>query len=405
MNRCKSCDLPASHPFGLAFDQAGVCSGCLESRDYRFNGEAKSQLLEQVAAILAARRHRNEDFDCIVPVSGDKEAFTTVQFVINELGLRPLGCSFNHHFNTNVGLYNLEALKHYFDLEIVEFTPAVDVYREIARADLINFGNLNRFNAAAQKSFPVILAERHNIPLVIWGKHQGVSYTGMFARSQDVKFSPQYWRMFDADKLDENNDCYAELTADARELVKRFMLGPRSNNEFSNVTGLFLSHHLNWSTASQTKSVVDNFNVKSGASPRSFQDYEYCGHYFYNSWHDVFRQIKFGYGKVREQCAEMIRNGLLSIEAARELVSIFEAVRPSDLDVFGDFFELSSKNLQDLFVRFDNYSRWSDFTRSPDEAREKASVLLQEPGLLRAHALEGPYTFKKTLNHEWSHYE
>ena len=319
--------------------------------------------------------------------------------MIEKLKLRPLCTFFNHHFNTDIGLSNLQNLTHYFDLILHEFTPFIDDYKEIVRTDLLSDGNLNRFNTSSQISFAVKHAKRNRIPLILWGKHQGVEYTGMFSKEDRVEFSAQYWRMFDSLKKDFSK--YENLSMGARNLIKRFDLMEDYDPNNSPVTGIYLSNYLNWSTVANYNLILEKYSFQRAKVSRSCFDFEYSGNYFYYSWHDVFRYLKFGYGKVTEQLSELIRQDKISRMDAKDLSDAYLLIRPLDEEIFKDFFNLSKKEFIHLLESFEFNASFSDLVNPPEVAYEKACRIFGE-NFLRTHSpVKGPFTFKKMLEENW----
>ena len=130
MEYCKRCVYPANAKPGIVFDDEGVCSGC---RSF----EAKTVFLHQVdwparerklQALLEEykqrQRKKGNPFDCIIPVSGGKDSHFQVHTVKVKYGLNPLLVSYNHTFNTPLGIRNLTNLVDKLDCNLVRFTTA-----------------------------------------------------------------------------------------------------------------------------------------------------------------------------------------------------------------------------------------------------------------------------------------
>ena len=90
MKYCNRCLYPENHPFGMVFDEAGVCMGCRvhEEKDSLDWSKRLEKLKDLVKENLSGIGGNN--FDCIVPVTGGGDSFFTVHVVKNILGLNPL---------------------------------------------------------------------------------------------------------------------------------------------------------------------------------------------------------------------------------------------------------------------------------------------------------------------------
>ena len=66
---CKRCLYPENHPYGLIFNEKGVCSGCIvhEEKD-TLNWGKRAEILSKIIDINSSKVSENF-FDCIVPVS------------------------------------------------------------------------------------------------------------------------------------------------------------------------------------------------------------------------------------------------------------------------------------------------------------------------------------------------
>jgi len=157
MKYCKRCTYPSNHPFGLEFDEQGICTGCRvhEEKDQLDWQEREQRLL------VIIEHHKDPNglrHDCVVPVSGGRDSFFIVDLLRNRYGLNPLLVSFNRHYNTRAGIYNLERIRTAIGCEILTETLYPDVYRRLARASLKLRGSLHWPYLAGSTVFPVQVA-------------------------------------------------------------------------------------------------------------------------------------------------------------------------------------------------------------------------------------------------------
>ena len=122
MKYCKRCLYPSNHPYGLIFDNEGVCSGCRvhEEKDL-LDWSNRFELLRNIISKNASNSNQTF-FDCIVPVTGGGDSFFTVYVVKELLGMNPLLVHYNPHYNTRVGIRNLANLVTVFDCELITST-------------------------------------------------------------------------------------------------------------------------------------------------------------------------------------------------------------------------------------------------------------------------------------------
>src|SRR5207249_2607375 len=110
MEYCKRCVYPANAKPGIMIDDDGICSGCrsFEAKTVFRNQidwpNRERKLAELLREYKAHQRAKGNPFDCIVPVSGGKDSHFQVYTIKERYGLNPLLVSYNHTFNTPLGI-------------------------------------------------------------------------------------------------------------------------------------------------------------------------------------------------------------------------------------------------------------------------------------------------------------
>ena len=128
MEYCKRCCYPSNAKPTIAFDEQGVCSGCrvVESRpnvDWKEREEWLRDLLEEHKALA---REAGRPYDCIIPVSGGKDSHYQVYLMKEVYGMNPLLVTYNHLFNTKLGIRNLTNMVRKFSCDLLRFTSNPD---------------------------------------------------------------------------------------------------------------------------------------------------------------------------------------------------------------------------------------------------------------------------------------
>src|SRR3989344_1553061 len=191
MNYCTRCLYPANHPLGITFDKEGVCSGCRihEEKDLPDWGGREEKLKE----ILKQFKNKDgKNYDCIIPVSGARDSYFIVHMIKNVYGMHPLLVTYNKHYNTRLGIRNLAYLKTLFGCDLLTLTVSSQRVKKITRHTLKKMGSIYWHCLAGQTVFPVQIAVRFKIPLIIWGAHQGLDQVGQFSHLDEVEMSRRY---------------------------------------------------------------------------------------------------------------------------------------------------------------------------------------------------------------------
>ena len=166
---CLRCCMPATNE-GVAFDEFGVCQACQSSEqkmriDWTLREKATAQHPRQATAARTA-----SNYDCIVPISGGKDSTFQLHVLTKVYGLRPLAVTFSHNWFSETGRYNLENALERFDVDHIEFTPNRALVNKLARQSLCTIGDSCWHCHAGVGAFPLQVAVRWNIPLLIWGE-------------------------------------------------------------------------------------------------------------------------------------------------------------------------------------------------------------------------------------------
>ena len=101
---CNKCLLDENHPFGICFDDDGVCSGC-NSHKLRKSQRLKYQHFDQIDPSIfikpKSNRFHSKLFDCILLLAVDDEAHFVLSVAMAK-GLNPLVCYFNSGYSDRI---------------------------------------------------------------------------------------------------------------------------------------------------------------------------------------------------------------------------------------------------------------------------------------------------------------
>jgi hypothetical protein len=101
MRRCVSCVLPATYP-GIAFNEEGVCSRCLEFSTVAPLGE------ERLRSVMNQHRVSDREYDCLVGYSGGRDSTFALHYAVRVLGLRVLAFTVDNEFMPDQTRQNIE---------------------------------------------------------------------------------------------------------------------------------------------------------------------------------------------------------------------------------------------------------------------------------------------------------
>lgn len=358
MRFCRRCLYPENHPLLITFDEDGICSGCRvhEEKDRLDWVEREARL----GRILDAYRDRpGRAYDCIVPVSGGRDSFFTLHTLRKVYGLNPLIVAYNRHYNTRAGIWNLERLRTVLKCDILVMTLNPDLIRRVIPATLERCGSFHWHALAGASVFPVQVAVRMNIPLIVWGHHQGLDQVGMVSHRDEVEMTRRYRKEHDlmgVEAEDLVDAGHGRLEAD----FKPFFYPSDHDLRRVGVRGIYLGNYLRWDSKAQHERMLDLYGYCTAPLARTFDTYNDVDCAYYASVHDWIKVLKWGYGKVTDHACREIRFGRLGREEGAALVRRYQSAEPpADLGRFLDWARLSEAEVREAVDRHRDPRVWS----------------------------------------------
>lgn len=341
---CKRCLYADSHPLGLIIDDEGICSGCRihEEKDIIDWGSR----LTQLKSLISDYKSRDgTDYDCIVPVSGAGDSYFIVDTVVNTLGLNPLLVNYNKFWNTSIGIWNLANLRRIFNCDLITHNQNIESVKKITRETLGSFGSVYWHCISGQSVYPVQVAVRMKIPLIIWGAHQGIEQVGMFSHLHEAEMTRRYRQDHDLMGVEAEDLLSSFNTIQARDIYE-YRYPSDSSLDRVGVRGIYLSNYIRWDPLAQHHQMAKEFGYRGSLSTRTFDCYDYADCHNYLGIHDMLKLFKCGYSKVTDHATREIRHGRLSREEGIALVRHYEQSDPQGLRRFAEWIGSSQESLQ-----------------------------------------------------------
>lgn len=356
MRYCVRCLYPENHPLNLTFDNEGICSGCRihEEKD-ALDWHDREQKLKK---ILGAYRGRGKSrYDCIVPVSGARDTYFILDQVQRVYGMNPLVVGFNRQYNTHRGIRNLSYLRHIFDRDFMQSIVSPLVTKRLARETLSKIGSFHWHFLAGQTVFPVQIAVRLKIPLIIWGAHQGIDQVGMFSHTDEVEMTRKYRHEHDLMGI-EAEDLVGGVENLKEQELRMFMYPDDSELSRVGVRGIYLNNYIRWDTKIQHEKMIKEYEYESAPQQRTFDTYNDVDCHHYSGAHDLIKYVKWGYGKVHDHATREIRLRRMTREGGIDLVAKYIDKEPNDLHLLLNWMQISENDFFDAINSFRDPRIW-----------------------------------------------
>lgn len=323
---CVRCCMPESNE-GIKFDEMGICQAC-QSAEQKIHIDWTERERE-LRKLLDHHKSLNNDYDCLVPISGGKDSTFQLHVITKIYGMRPLAVTFSHNWFSETGKYNLQNAIEKFDVDHIMFTPNRALVNKLARESLFQIGDSCWHCHSGVGAFPLQVAVKYKIPLLIWGE----SIADMSGRATHydpvLKFDRDYFTKVSA-KVYPEGMVSDKITL--RELAP-FRLPSYEEVEELGVIGIHLGDYLFWDDERQMEFVRDVYDWREDKVEGTYKRYKSVECRMAGV-HDYTKFLKRGFGRGTDHASIDVRAGLLTRDEAFELAKRHDSERPEALDFY-----------------------------------------------------------------------
>lgn len=356
---CSKCLYP-KFSVNLAFDRDGVCGACNLQAQMEELSEGFWEAREaRWARLLEEAKARSKcGYDCVVPVSGGKDSYYQVAKVI-EYGLKPLLVTYHGNNYLPEGQRNLDRMRDCLGADHLVFGPSVPVLKSLNRGCFEIMGDMNWHCHAGIKIFPMQVAVRFRIPLVVWGEITW-SVAGMFDLDDYVQYNKR--TVFEHDLRGYTIEDIA-ARSEGVELRDMHWLRMPSDREFedSGTIGVYIGNFFKWDPNEHTQRMVDRFGFELASRPfeRTYRMMSNLDDMHENGIHDYMKFVKFGYGRATDHASKDIRTGYMNREEGVEMVLKYDHIKPRrDLERWLEYVEMDESEFDRIADGFRDPRVW-----------------------------------------------
>lgn len=342
MQYCVRCCMPLSNE-GMRFDDMGICQAC-QSAEQKIHIDWISREKE-LKKILEHYKGLGNDYDCIVPISGGKDSTFQLHVVTKVYGMRALAVTFNHNWYSGTGKYNLENALEKFNVDHIMFTPNRDLVNRLAKQSLYKIGDACWHCHAGVGAFPLQIAVKYRIPLLIWGESIA-DVSGRATHYNPVRrFDRDYFTKVSAKLYPEEMACES---IKLRELLG-FKLPSYQEMEEVGVVGIHIGDYIFWDDERQMEFVRDVYGWREDRVEGTYKRYKSVECRMAGI-HDYTKFLKRGFGRGTDHASADVRCGLLTREEAFELAKKHDTEIPGALDYYLNITGLTENEFNELMA-------------------------------------------------------
>ncbi|MGZ8337285.1 MAG: N-acetyl sugar amidotransferase [Allosphingosinicella sp.] len=326
MHYCTRCCMPATNE-GIEFDEMGICQAC-QSQEQKIHIDWEVRELE-LRKILDQYKALGNDYDCIVPISGGKDSTFQLHVLTKVYGMKVLAVTFSHNWFSETGRYNLQNSIEKFGVDHVMFTPSRELVNKLARKSLFQIGDACWHCHAGVGAFPLQIAVKYRIPLLVWGESVAESSGRATHKNPVTKFDRDYFTKVSAKVYPEAmvGDGISERD------VAPFRLPSYEEIDEVGVVGLHLGDYIFWDDERQMEFVRDVYDWREDTVEGTYKGYKSVECRMAGV-HDYSKFLKRGFGRATDHASFDVRAGLLTREEGFELARKHDIERPAALDYY-----------------------------------------------------------------------
>jgi len=324
---CTKCTISNQRP-RITFDEHGVCAACqyAEFKKTKINWEERDKELQELCD-----KHRRNDgsYDVIVPSSGGKDSAFVAYQLKYKYGMNPLTVTWSPHIWTQDGFNNFQGHIHVGGFDNVLGTPNGAVHRKLTKISFEVLGDPFQPFIYGQTHYPMQMALKHNVSLIMYGENGEVEYGGNMKNA----FKPNRdWR------TDHKEHYFSGLAPEdlleygiSSNDILPYMAPDNDKLEKLGLDIHFFGYYKKWIPQELYYHAVEH----TGFKPRyarnegtyskyaSFDD-QIDGFHYYLSY------IKFGIARATADTAHEIRDGHISREEGISLIKRFDGEFPHE---------------------------------------------------------------------------
>jgi len=325
---------------GQAFDEFGFCNVCRSSEE-KMKIDWRQRRIELERILEGAKvAHKDDPYDCLIPISGGKDSTFQLHVLVKEYGMRPLAATFSHNWFSATGVFNLLNALEQFDIDHVMFTPKRGLVNRLAKRSLKEIGDACWHCHAGVGAYPLRVARDYGIKLIVWGESVSESSSRGTYNDPAMKFDESYFQKVSAKKGAES---FVGSDIQSHEM-EMFKTPSRDAYLESGILGIHLGDYIFWDEERQTEFVSKEYGWKRDEVDGTYKGYK-STECIMAGTHDFACYLKRGFGRTSFHASSDIRSGVLSREDFdSDLYNIERTVPPS----FSYFSEITGINLDEF---------------------------------------------------------
>ncbi len=354
---CKNCTISNQRP-RITFDTEGVCSACqyAEFKKEKINWEDRES---ELRTLLDRFRRNDGTYDVIVPCSGGKDASYIAHELKHKYKMNPLTVTWAPHLYTEIGFQNLQNMIRVGDLANVLGSPPGHTHKVLTKLSFEILGDPFQPFIYGQTNFPMQIAVKHQIPLIMYGENGEVEYGGdmknAFNPTRDYRsdHKKHYFSGLGPEDL-------VKYGINEKDLVP-YMAPSNESLEKLGTEIHFYGYYKKWTPQENYYYCSEHtgFQANPVRSEGTYSKYASLDDKI-DGFHYYLAFIKFGLGRCTSDTAHEIRDGHITREEGAALVRKFDGEFPQKyFQTFLEYCNISESYFWEVIDSWRSPHLWS----------------------------------------------
>ena len=338
---CTRCTIPSTQE-GVTFDELGICTACISSEEkMHINWADREKEFKKI--LEEAKSKAGNNYDCVLPISGGKDSFFQAHVLTKVYDMKPLAVTFSHNWYSETGFYNLQKCLEVFNLDHMQFTPARGLVNKLARKSIDVIGDSCWHCHAGIGSFPLQIATKFKIPLLVWGESIAENDGREGHGCAKTKFDRDYFTKVSARLTAEE---MVDKNLSSKDMHP-FSLPSYEEIDDTGVFGVHMGDYIFWDDEKQTEWIRDTYGWAETEIEGTYKGYK-SAECIMSGMHDFTCYLKRGFGRATIQTAMDVRNGLLTREEGFKLLEKHDQEIPEALNYYLQITELTDERFFEI---------------------------------------------------------
>lgn len=351
MKYCTRCVMPDTRP-GITFNEEGVCSAC-QSYEHRKTVDWNARWKEFEQLCNKYRGMNGPDgYDCIIAVSGGKDSHFQVYLMKEVMHMNPLLVSAEDNFKmTEAGKHNIRNISEAFGCDLITMKPNISAQKKIMRYTFEKYGKPTYFIDRYIYTYPLHMAVKFNLPLLVYGENVGWEYGG--ADGVETYSARGIIKNGVASGID-TQELIDNTGVSAKEL--NFFNAP-SDEEMDKLDPIYISYFTPWNSFKNYE-IAKRFGfhdlTHEWTRTHHVEQFDQVDTpaYLVHSW---MKYPKFGHASATDYAARMVRYGMITREDAVNMVNEHDGnLDPRSVREFCEFLGYSEREFWNIVDKMYN---------------------------------------------------